>query len=186
MRRVIAYPLLAACLTVAQASDDAQEGAAEIAAKATRLIAGLHTRAKRVTALHAFVRDSIKQVESTGRWEHGRYEPLARALHDLKGDQQTRTRLLGKLLIAIGEKPYLLRHGTGDSPCFLILLPNPGAITEALTRGKGAKPGAIRVANHDFVALPIEEGAQIGVVDEERYDPDRRVWTASIAVSRFR
>ncbi len=37
-----------------------------------------------------------------------------------------------------------------------------------------------------FVSLPLETGAKIGTIDKKLYDPEKKRWTATIAVMGFK
>jgi hypothetical protein len=103
-----------------------------------------------------------------------------------RGDQQARAELLGKLLQAAGQNPYMLRHGTGRAGYHLILLKLKQEAREALAQASGAPIPGVRVGGMTFVALPLEKDARAGQVPAQRYNAETGTWTATIAISRFR
>jgi hypothetical protein len=110
--------------------------------------------------------------------------PLNRVLGDKKGDQQSRTELLGKLLVAAGDKPFMLRHGSGRQCHHVILVT---LSEEELTEAKastGRQPAVVRVGPRKMVPLQLQSGKPIGDVETRLYDPEKGRWTGSIAVMR--
>jgi len=50
----------------------------------------------------------------------------------------------------------------------------------------GATPNSVRVSKYQFISLPLAAGDRVGAIDRDLYDADRGLWTATIAVVRFR
>jgi len=109
----------------------------------------------------------------------------SRALGTGEGDQQSRAELLGKLLLALDEKPYMLRHGTGRSAYHLVMV----ELSEDEAGELGARPGKpkpVRFGKRRMLPLQIEKGLEIGEIQGKLYDPDPGRWTGSIALMRFK
>ena len=105
---------------------------------------------------------------------------------DKKGDQQSRAELLGKMLDAIGEKPFLLRHGTARDTYCLILLKYDAALDADLAKATGAKPQPVKVGAGTFLACPLEAKAEVGGVDAKYYEVAAERWTAGITAMPFK
>ena len=105
---------------------------------------------------------------------------------DKKGDQQARAELLGKLLIAIEQKPYLIKHGTGTEAYFMIALPVTDAEVKTWTEALKAAPTVISMGPLKLVTLQLEQGSAVGTVDKKYYDPADGGWTDTVSVMRFK
>ncbi len=102
------------------------------------------------------------------------------------GDYQSRVELLGKLLLACGEEPYMLRHGSGRSVYHLILLRTDKLGDAKLVQSGDASGTTVKVGPYEFIALPIGEGGTMGLPDSKYYNPKKKRWTAAIALSRVK
>jgi hypothetical protein len=109
----------------------------------------------------------------------------SRALGDKKGDQQARAELLGKLLAAIGEKPYMLCHGTGRNAHYLLLLRVPDVDVNKLSAAAGKNIMPVHANDGVFVALSLERGATVGTFGKQ-YNAEKKTWTDAIAVTPFK
>ena len=76
----------------------------------------------------------------------------------------------------------MLRHGTGPHARHLILL----RVADEQSQTMGATPNSVRVSKYQFISLPLAAGDRVGAIDRDLYDADRGLWTATIAVVRFR
>jgi len=110
--------------------------------------------------------------------------PLNRVLGAKKGDQQSRTELLGKLLVVAGDKPYILRHGTGRQCSHVILVTLSDEEVAQVKTSTGHAPAVVRVGPRKMVPLQLEAGKPIGEIEKRLYDPEKGRWTGSIAVMR--
>ncbi|MEI6970627.1 MAG: hypothetical protein WCL44_03840 [bacterium] len=112
--------------------------------------------------------------------------PPSRALSNKSGDQKSRAELLGKLLVAAGEKPYILTHGTDRSAYFLVL----AAVTEdevkSWTSSLTNAPTIIALGPVRALPLQLEKDSPIGTISKRLYDTGGGGWTATIAITRFK
>ena len=108
----------------------------------------------------------------------------SRALGDGKGDPQAKAELLGKLLLAAGEKPYMLRHGTGRTAQFLTMVTVSDAEAESLADLTGKKPTVITFGKMSLMPLQLDSGSVAGQVSGKLYDPAKSRWTSTIALTR--
>ena len=107
-------------------------------------------------------------------------------MSDKKADSQARAELLGRLIEAAGEQPYMLVHGEGRACRHLILLRvAEDEVKELSTAWKRELPPVV-VGAFRFLPLPLDEGAQPGDVPADLYDSATRRWKGSIAVRRFK
>jgi len=107
-------------------------------------------------------------------------------LSEASGDQQARAELLGKLLIASGEKPYLLKHGEDRSAYYLVMLPVKDDEIPEWTKNLGAAPQVITFGALKLMPLPLEKDLKAGSIEKRLYDPAGGGWSATIAVMRFK
>ena len=107
-------------------------------------------------------------------------------MSEASGDQQARAELLGKLLIAIGEKPYLLKHGEKQTIYYLIMVPVKDEEAPEWTKTLGMAPQVIPIGPLKLIALPLENGLKAGSLEKRLYDPAGGGWSATIAIMRFK
>lgn len=105
---------------------------------------------------------------------------------DKKGDQQSRIELLGKLLIAAGEKPYMLSHGTDKETYYVILLKMNDKEIGEFESSSGTKPTAIKMAGFSFVPLQLESDLKAGEISSKLYNPENSQWTATTAIRCYK
>lgn len=105
---------------------------------------------------------------------------------DKCGDQQSRVELLGKLLSAAGDKPYILRHGTDKESVYMVLLDLSDEEVAQLENKTGQKPTVIRLGKYNMIPMQLEAGNKPGDIDKQYYDIDMKRWTATIALMRFK
>ena len=105
---------------------------------------------------------------------------------EASGDQQARAELLGKLMIAIGERPYLLKHGEDKAAYYLVMVPVKDAEVPELTGALGAAPQIIPFGPLKLMPLPLEKELKAGSLEKRLYDPAAGGWSATIAVMRFK
>ncbi len=106
-------------------------------------------------------------------------------LGEKKGDLQARVELLGHLLIALGEKPYWARVGSGTDTYCMILLRVSEQDPAWIRAFPGGAPKPVRIGAAEFVPLPLEPGARPGDMPADWYDPATGRWKATMALSRF-
>ena len=111
--------------------------------------------------------------------------PPSRALSKKSGDQQARAELLGKLLLAGGDKPYLLKHGLDRDANHLVLVPVSEEEAKQWAGPLKAPPTVITMGALKLMPLPLEAGAAIGSIEKRLYDAANG-WTATIAVARLK
>lgn len=109
--------------------------------------------------------------------------PPSRALVAKEGDPQSRAELLGKLLIAIGEKPQMLRYGTGQELTFVVMASVTDAEAKQLAKVTGKQPTVIKMGDADLVPLLLKTGLQAGEIGKELYDASGKGWTGEVALS---
>jgi len=90
------------------------------------------------------------------------------------------------MLKAVGERPYLLTHGTDRDSYCMILVSVTEAELAALKTKTGADPEKIAVGKFMLAVLPLEDKAAAGTVDKRYYDPEKKRWTSTIALSRYK
>ncbi len=85
------------------------------------------------------------------------------------------------LLLACGEQPYRLVHGTGRTEwhCAAVKLDETLAADPALAQR------AIRIGRSRWLLLIPNPGLQPGDIPAELRDPATGTWTESIALDRF-
>lgn len=105
---------------------------------------------------------------------------------DASGDQQARAELLGKLLLAAGEKPYLVKHGEKQSVYYLIMVPMQDEEAPAWTKRLGGAPQVIQLGPLKLMPLQLEKDLKAGSIEKRLYDPAGGGWSATIAVMRFK
>ena len=107
-------------------------------------------------------------------------------MDEASGDQQARAELLGKLLIAIGEQPCLLKHGEGQAAYYLVMVPVKDAEVPEWAKILGAAPQVIPFGPLRLMPLPLEKDLPAGSLEKRLYDPTAGGWSATIAVMRFK
>jgi hypothetical protein len=112
--------------------------------------------------------------------------PPSRALGTKSGDQQARAELLGKLLIAAGEKPLMACHGAGKEAYYLVLVQVTPEEVKELAEKSGKDPTVIRQGSFDLVALPLEPEQRPGAVAANLYDAKTGKWTKSTVITPFK
>ncbi len=105
---------------------------------------------------------------------------------DKKGDPQARAELLGKLLLAIDEKPYLLRYGSGKTGQMVIMVPVTEAEAEAVGKHVGKAATTVRFGKTRLLPLQLKDGTKTGQIDPALYDAAQKRWTGTIAVTKFK
>ena len=105
---------------------------------------------------------------------------------EASGDQQARAELLGKLLIAIGEKPYLLKHGEKQTVYYLVMVPVKDEELPEWAKTLGAAPQVIPFGPLKLMPLPLENDLKAGSIEKRLYDPAAGGWSATVAVMRFK
>ena len=90
------------------------------------------------------------------------------------------------MLIAVEQKPYILRHGTGRSEYFLIVLRLDEAATKELAEALGQPLTPIRIGAVSGIVFPLEPDTEIGTVPSKYYNAETGRWTSSIALRRLR
>jgi hypothetical protein len=97
------------------------------------------------------------------------------------GDRQARAEALMLLLLACGEKPYRLVHGSGkDAYHLAVLLLDDGLKADAALEAK-----AIRVGRSRWLVLALEPGLAPGEVPVALRDPATCRWKDSLAIDVF-
>jgi len=110
--------------------------------------------------------------------------PPSRALSKKKGDQQSRAELLGKLLVAAGEKAYIVQHGKGEGLYFLVMVPVTDDEVKQWTESLKSAPTVITVDSLKLMPLQLEKDAAVGSIDAAHYDPaEGKGWTAAVTVA---
>jgi len=94
--------------------------------------------------------------------------------------------VLGRLLIAAGDAPYMLRQGTGRDLYHMIMLKVTDEEAAALGSVAGKPATVIRTGKSLFVPLELEEGSEIGQIAATRYDAANKRWIGTIALSLFK
>jgi hypothetical protein len=107
-------------------------------------------------------------------------------LSNKSGDQQARAELLGKLLVAAGEKAYMLKHGSDKDTYFMIMVPVPETEAAEWAASLKRKPVVISMGKLKLIPLPLEGKAGIGSIEKTLYDPDAGGWTSTVALMRFK
>jgi hypothetical protein len=102
------------------------------------------------------------------------------------GDQQARTELLGALLMAAGEKPYILSHGSDRETYYIIMMKMPDDEIKSLESASGIKPTVIKMAGNNFVPLQLEADMKPGSVSETLYNSETGAWTATTALRSYK
>jgi hypothetical protein len=102
------------------------------------------------------------------------------------GDQQSRAELLGRLLIAVGDKPYMLQHGTERECRNLILLRMADDEVAALCAATGKDPVMVKVGSAGFIPLPLEADMAPGQIPQQLYDAGQQRWNGTVAVMRYK
>ncbi|MDD5677442.1 MAG: hypothetical protein PHW60_05545 [Kiritimatiellae bacterium] len=105
---------------------------------------------------------------------------------EASGDQQARAELLAKLLVASGERPYLLKHGEGKTTYQLIMVPMKDEELPEWTKTLGSTPLVIPFGPLKLMPLPLEKNLKAGSLEKRLYDPAAGGWSATIAVMRFK
>lgn len=90
------------------------------------------------------------------------------------------------MLLAAGEKSYLVRHGTGRDISFFNLVPVDDAEAAEVGAGREKTPVVIRMGRLVLLPLPIEAGMQPGEIPEPYYNAESGRWTGTIALMRYR
>lgn len=109
----------------------------------------------------------------------------SRALEDKSGDQQARAELLGKVLCAAGEQPYMLKHGVERDAYFIVMVPFTDLEAMKLQKETGKSPVVIKVGKRTLVALQLEADVAAGQILPTFYDAEHKRWTSTIALTRF-
>jgi hypothetical protein len=94
--------------------------------------------------------------------------------------------LLGELLKAVGQKPYFLTHGTGRDIYCIVLVSVTDREFENIKKETDANSFLIVIGKFKLAALPLEAKSAAGTVGEEYYDVEKKCWTASIALARYK
>ena len=89
-------------------------------------------------------------------------------------------------MIAIGEQPYLLKHGEGQAAYHLVMVPVKDEEVPEWTKTLGAAPQVISFGPLKLMPLPLEKDLKAGSLEKRLYDPAAGGWSATIAVMRFK
>lgn len=90
------------------------------------------------------------------------------------------------MLIAAGEKPYILSHGTGKEAYFIIMLKMSDKEIEELASASGVKPNVIKMGGIPFVPLQLEKDSKPGSLTSRFYNAETGAWTATVALRLFK
>lgn len=102
-----------------------------------------------------------------------------------RGDQQARSEFLAKLLVESGEKPYLVRSGTGTRTYFFVLLPVSDAEIPGIGSATGLPPTVIVVSGRKYIPLDLKKGSRVGEIGRNLYDPASGKWASNITPMRL-
>jgi len=89
-------------------------------------------------------------------------------------------------LLAGGETPYLLKHGTGRDTYFLILVPVTDDEAKQWAGVLPAAPTVIKMGTRKLMPLQLEEGVAAGCIQSQLYDASAGGWSATVSVARFK
>lgn len=102
------------------------------------------------------------------------------------GDQQARVEVLGKLLIAAGEKPFLLQYGTGKESYYMVMLQLSPEDTEQLAKQTGKSATLVSFDKMKLLPLQVEKDLSPGEIEKKFYDPAEKHWTGTIELTRYK
>lgn len=85
------------------------------------------------------------------------------------------------LLLASGEKPHRLVHGTGKEAYHLAVLP----LDEGLKAEAALEAKAVRIGRSRWLVLAVEPGLAPGEVPTALRDPATGLWKDSVAIDSF-
>ncbi|HIJ58078.1 MAG TPA: hypothetical protein HPP41_00215 [Deltaproteobacteria bacterium] len=102
------------------------------------------------------------------------------------GDQQARVEVLGKLLIAVGEKPFLLRYGTGKESYYMVMLRLSPEDIERLAKQTGKKTTLVSFGKMKLLPLQLEKNLSPGEIEKKFYDPAEEHWTGTIELTQYK
>jgi hypothetical protein len=106
-------------------------------------------------------------------------------LRTRRGDQQARSEFLAKLLVESGEKPYLVRSGSGKRTYFFVLIPVSDAEIPGISSAAGSPPTIIVVKDRKFMPLDLKKGSEMGKIGRNLYDPASGKWASNITPIRI-
>jgi hypothetical protein len=84
--------------------------------------------------------------------------------------------------VAVGEKPYILSHGTGKDAYFMIMLRMSDKDIEEFASTSGAKLNIIKMGGLSFVPLQLEKGLKPGSMTSRFYNQETGSWTGTVAL----
>ena len=102
------------------------------------------------------------------------------------GDHQARVEVLGKLLIAVGEKPFLLQYGTGRESYYMVMLQLSPEDIEQLAKQTGKKAILVSLGKMKLVPLQLEKDLSPGEIEKKFYDPAKEHWTGTIELTQYK
>lgn len=103
------------------------------------------------------------------------------------GDQCARAELLGHLLWAMGERPYILCHGKNKKDSYYIVMLKVNDVErKEFSSFYGKELPTVRIGIFNFLGMPLEEKSSIGLPGELLYNPENKTWTAAIEIHRFK
>ena len=102
------------------------------------------------------------------------------------GDHQARVEVLGKLLIAVGEKPFLLQYGTGRESYYMLMLQLSPEDIEQLAKRTGKKTTLVSFGKMKLLPFQLEKDLSPGEIEKKFYDPAGKHWTGTIELTSYK
>ena len=91
-------------------------------------------------------------------------------LGNKKGDQQARAELLGELLAASGDRPYMLQHGSGRDGYHVVMVHVTDDEAAELAGQTGAAPVVIPIGKAKLMPLQLESELNAGQLESRVAD----------------
>jgi hypothetical protein len=101
----------------------------------------------------------------------------------MKGDTQARTELLGKMLLLLGEEPYMLYSEIDGKKSFLIMV---AATEQELREFEQIRKDAVTVIemdNRTFISLALMPGKIPGLIESASSNPAGNKLSDTVEVS---
>ena len=102
-----------------------------------------------------------------------------------KGDQQARAEYLATLLSLNGNKPYLVRSGSGKRAYFFVLVPVTDTDIPKISSVTGTAPTVIVVGSEKYIPLDLVSKSKMGQIGKKLYDPSTGKWASSIVPKKY-
>lgn len=79
----------------------------------------------------------------------------------------------------------MLSHGTDKNCVKIVMLKTTQEEINAIKAKTGVEPLAIQMGKAKFIPLLPDAGAKPGQLDPRYFDPEKKIWTSTVAVMKY-